>query len=128
MAQSDLLKLAARFTAAIEAKDMTAMGAMLGDDFVLWHNVTGRELRDGAGKRFLQGYFSQLRSVRYRDIRISATSSGWVQQHLVDLEIADGNRLTGLAACIVVVAADGVISRIDEYFDSSRTAIPTELQ
>jgi ketosteroid isomerase-like protein len=128
MPQSDVLNLAARFTAAIEAQDMTAMGTMLADDFVLWHNATGRELRDGAGKRFLQEYFPQLRSVRYRDIRVSATSSGWVQQHLVDLEFADGNRLTGLAACVVVVAADGVISRIDEYFDASRTAIPSELQ
>ena len=75
------------------------------------------------GKLHLEGWLQPwVRNVRMDvtalpDRRLVAFPGGFVQQHLLIAEFANGKVLE-LPACIVCAVSGGRITRLDEYFDS----------
>jgi ketosteroid isomerase-like protein len=127
MQRAEAEDLGQRFVRALETKDMDAVTQILSDDFVLWHNVTNRRLENGAGRDFIVGYFPTVKNLKYNDIRILPTEDGWVQQHNVDSETADGAVIRGLPAILVIRSKNGQIQSIEEYFDGGKVETPAEL-
>jgi ketosteroid isomerase-like protein len=127
MQRAEAEELGKRLVRVLETKDMTGLLALLSDDFVLWHNVTGRRLENGAGQAFLVSYFPTMKYLKYRDIRILPTEDGWVQQHRLDSETADGAVIRDLDAILVIRGENGKIHGIEEYFDGARVQPPAEL-
>jgi ketosteroid isomerase-like protein len=122
MTDADLVdRLAGRLVQALSEPKLEILDELLSDDFVIWYNFSDSMLDRAAALAFFGGYFTKVR-VRYRDIVKTPTAGGWVQQHLVDADGADGFVIRGLPVCMVIALDGERITRIDEYMDSVQTA------
>ncbi len=66
---------------------------------------------------------SNLRDLRYEEVRRQPTPSGFVQQHVLRATLPGGGAFE-LPACIVIdLDGDGRITRLDEYLDSAAVAV-----
>jgi hypothetical protein len=94
---------------------------LFSDDFAIWYNFSGQSLDRATALAFFQSYFPTI-SLRYDDIVCTPTSTGWVQQHLVQTDGSNGFKIRDMPVCMVVTIRDKQISRIEEYIDSGQTA------
>ncbi|MFN3231119.1 MAG: nuclear transport factor 2 family protein [Alphaproteobacteria bacterium] len=117
----DVLALADRFFAAIEAGDVKAVRAIYHPDVVVWHNYDPLEERDTGDSRednlkVLEGLPKRISGARYEVWHREATETGFVQQHVLTGTMPNGKPFV-LPACIVCRVENGRITRLDEYFD-----------
>ena len=117
---SEALEIAERFFRAIEAGDVEAIRAIYAPDAVIWHNNDGLEQTVDENLRVLSWVAANLKNRHYRVKRRAAIPGGFLQQHVLEAETANGP--FAMPACIVVEIKDGRISRLDEYLDSGHTA------
>jgi ketosteroid isomerase-like protein len=113
--------LADRLVVAIEAGDVEGVAAIYADDAVIWHNTDQVEQSKPENLAVLGWLVKHTASRSYREIRRSVIDGGFVQQHVLHVEFADG-RSADLPACLVVQVADGRIARLDEYLDGAAVA------
>ncbi len=113
----DTLALARRLFTAIVAGDAQAVAGCFADDAVVWHNLDRHDQPVAQTLGVLGWMARNIADLRYEDIRVQATSDGFVQQHVLR-GTAPGDRSLELHACIVAKVADGRITRIDEYLDT----------
>ena len=59
--------------------------------------------------------------LRYEDIRVQPTPTGFVQQHVLCCRSATGVEVRA-HACLVATVEDGRIRRLDEYLDAAAIA------
>jgi ketosteroid isomerase-like protein len=117
----DINGLADRLVAAIEAGDVERVAGIYADDAVIWHNTDQVEQRPSENLLVLAWLVKHTASREYREIRRSVIDGGFVQQHVLHVEFADG-RSADLPACLVVQVADDHIVRLDEYLDGAAVA------
>jgi len=122
---SDALEVAARFFDAIEAGDVARIKAIYAPNAVIWHNNDQKEQTVDENLRVLDWVVRNLKNRHYRVKRRVAIPGGFLQQHVLEAETANGP--FSMPACIVVEVKDGRISRLDEYLDSGQTAALTKL-
>lgn len=122
---SDALDVAERFFRAIEAGDVERIKAIYAPDAIIWHNNDQKEQTVEENLRVLTWVTRNLKNRRYRVKRRVAIPGGFLQQHVLEAETANGP--FSMPACIVVEVKDGRISRLDEYLDSGQTAALTKL-
>jgi len=122
---SDALEIADRFFRAIEAGDVDAIRAIYAPDAVIWHNNDQREQSVEENMRVLSWVARNLKNRHYRVKRRVAIPGGFLQQHVLEAETANGP--FSMPACIVVEIKNRRISRLDEYLDSGQTAELTRL-
>jgi len=122
---SEALAIAERFFRAIEAGDADAIRAIYAPNAVIWHNNDGVEQTVEENLRVLSWVARHLKNRRYRVKRRVAIPGGFLQQHTLEAETANGP--FAMPACIVVEIKDGRISRLEEYLDSGHTAALTQL-
>lgn len=109
--------------AAIKARSADQVRALYADDIVVWHGSTGVAQDKDENVGLLDGVFTLTSRLQYDDVRRHEIEGGVVQQHRLTGAFADGGPLPGLEACLVIkVNGDGLITRIDEYFDGSHFA------
>jgi ketosteroid isomerase-like protein len=108
--------LADRIFAAIEVGDTATIKWIWADDVVVWHNTDGIEQDRTANLRVLDWmvWATTLRS--YRNVRRTIVAGGFVQQHVLHVELPDG-RTADVPAAVFVEVDDGRVTRIDEYLD-----------
>jgi ketosteroid isomerase-like protein len=117
-ATNTALDVADRLFAAVARGDVDAVRALYAPDFEIWHNTDGATQDADSNLRTLAWMAENMRDMRYDDVRLVATETGFVQQHVLRATAANGEQLT-LPACMVGVVKDGFITRLDEYFDSA---------
>jgi ketosteroid isomerase-like protein len=122
---SQALDVAERFFAAIEAGDVERIKAIYAPDAVIWHNNDQKEQTVDENMRVLNWVVRNLKNRRYRVTRRVAIPGGFLQQHVLEAETANGP--FSMPACIIVEVKDGRISRLDEYLDSGQAAALTKL-
>jgi ketosteroid isomerase-like protein len=122
---SDALAIAEKFFRAIEAGDIAAIRAIYAPNAVIWHNNDQLEQGVDDNLRVLDWVTRNLKNRHYRVKRRVAIPGGFLQQHVLEAETANGP--FSMPACIVVEITDGRISRLDEYLDSGQTAALTRL-
>jgi ketosteroid isomerase-like protein len=118
---SDSTHVARALIAAITAGDVAAVDALYHDDAVVFQNTSGATLskRKMLGViRFLATGVSEL---RYEDVRVQPTPTGFVQQHVLACRSASGVPVRA-HACLVATVEDGRIRRLDEYLDAAAIA------
>lgn len=113
--------LADRFFAAIEAGDIAAVRGLYADDAVIWHNFSGSGQSPDENVRVLAWMCARTVARRYEVTRREPVAGGFMQSHVLHLELADGQRL-GMPACLLVTVADGRIARLEEYLDPAQSA------
>lgn len=112
--------IADRLFAAIAAGDSHALGAMYADDVKIWHNTDRVEMTKEQNLASLDALAAVTTERRFSDIRRHEIAGGFVQQHLMHLDF--GTHTGELPACLVVMVKNGLVTRVDEYYDNRTVA------
>lgn len=112
--------MAGRLVRGFTEPDLALLENLFTDDFEIWYNFSNARLTRAEALPFFRSYFPTI-SLRYDDIVCTPTTTGWVQQHLVQTDGADGFRIRDMPVCMVITIAGDRIARIDEYMDTAQT-------
>jgi uncharacterized protein len=118
---AEMLAVADRLFAAVEARDIDAVRAIYAPDAVIWHNNDGLEQTVEENLRVLAWVARNVKGMRYEEVRRTATATGFIEQHVLRGTAPSGDELR-VPACIVCIVEGGRITRLDEYLDSAHVA------
>ncbi|MEZ4375570.1 MAG: nuclear transport factor 2 family protein [Polyangiaceae bacterium] len=115
------LDLARLLTERTLAGDVDGVGELYHDDAVVWRNFDQRELVKKQVLKVIGLLAKNVEGLRYEDLRLTATDSGFVQQHVMCGRAPNGAELQ-VPACLVARVEGGRIRRLDEYLDAAALA------
>jgi ketosteroid isomerase-like protein len=122
LTDDEKLALATQFAAATRANDADAYRALVAPDAVTWHNFDDAEVTTEQTVRTVAWLHKSVRDLTWHDIELLPTPNGWVSRTIITGE-APGGRLR-VHSCVVVTLDDaGLVGRVDEYLDSTQTAV-----
>ena len=116
-----IIDVADRLFTAIENSDMAAVDRLWSDDITVWRAGAHRDDDKARALRVIDWFITTTTERRYqileRQLFDSGAVRGFVQQHVLHATGHAGQSIS-LRVCIVIkLGADGLINRIDEYFD-----------
>ena len=114
-------EVAEQLFGAIERGDIAAVRDLWSEDVVVW-KVADRDRGKDRAVRIIEWFVGATRTRRYEILERQTFEGGFMQQHILH---ADGHNGASIAlrVCIVIkVGDDGLIGRIDEYFDPAEIA------
>ncbi len=113
--------VADRLFEAIENSDIAMIQQLWNDDVVVW-KVADHDRDKERALRVLDWFINTTTDRRYEILDRQLFDGGFVQQHILHANGRNGG-LISMRVCIVIkVGANGLISRIDEYFDPTEIA------
>ncbi len=115
-------EVAGRLFSAIEIGDKTAVDRLWSEDIAVWRPGARRDNEKGRALKVIDWFISVTSERHYEILDRQVFENGFVQQHVLH---ATGHacQSISLRVCIVIkVGADGLINRIDEYFDPAGIA------
>ncbi|MDP3852290.1 nuclear transport factor 2 family protein [Phenylobacterium sp.] len=121
MTPQQYLDFAERFVGAIQSGDTDTVRACYAPDAKLWHNSDGIEQTVDQNMKVLDWFIRTLPDRNYRVVRREPLPDGFLQQHVLEATLPDGAKWA-MDACVVVKIENGLITRLDEYLDSARSA------
>lgn len=121
MTPQQYLDFAERFVGAIQSGDTATVRACYAPDAKLWHNSDGIEQTVDQNMKVLDWFIRTLPDRNYRVVRREPLPDGFLQQHVLEATLPDGSKWA-MDACVVVKIENGLITRLDEYLDSARSA------
>jgi ketosteroid isomerase-like protein len=121
-----VIDAANRLFTAIERSDIAAVDAMWSDDIAVWRVGSRRDDDKARAMRVIDWFIGATTQRRYeildRQTFDDGSAQGFVQQHILHATGHAGQSIS-LRVCIVIrVGPDGLIVRIDEYFDPAGIA------
>jgi ketosteroid isomerase-like protein len=117
-----IVELADRLFAAIANGDKAAVDRMWSEDIAVWRVGARRDDDKPRALRVIDWFISATIERRYEILDRQLFDTGFVQQHILHAT-GHAGQLIALRVCIVIkVGADGLINRIDEYFDPAGIA------
>lgn len=119
MTGEDMRDFARRFMAAIQAGDAETLRGLYHPDATIWHNTDGIEQSVEQNLRLMAWMQRTLPDRTYRVQRVEALPDGFVQQHVLEATLPNGQPWR-LDACAIVRVTDGRVTRLDEYLDSAQ--------
>jgi ketosteroid isomerase-like protein len=110
---------------AIEGSDIAMIEQLWNDDILVWHSGDLEDNHRDRALRVVCWFINRTSERRYeildRQLFEDGSAQGFVQQHILHATGARGD--IAMRVCIVVkLGNNGLISRIDEYFDPSELA------
>lgn len=121
MTPQEHLDFAERFVGAIQTGDTATVRACYAPDAKLWHNTDNVEQTPDQNMKVLEWFIRTLPDRNYRVVRREPLPDGFLQQHVLEATLPDGTKWA-MDACVVVKIENGVITRLDEYMDSAKSA------
>ncbi|OBF29380.1 DUF4440 domain-containing protein [Mycobacterium sp. ACS1612] len=113
--------IADRLFGAIQNGDVAAVEQLWSPDVVVW-KVADRERGKARALRVIDWFVGATTERRYEILERKFFDGGFVQQHILHARGHTGG-LISMRVCIVIkMGDDGLISRIDEYFDPAEIA------
>lgn len=110
-------EVADRLFDAIERSDSAGIARLWADHVTVWHSGDLKDNERARALRVIDWFIGATRERRYQVLDRQVFDGGFVQQHLLHAVGRNGASIS-LRVCIVIkVGADGLIHRIDEYFD-----------
>ncbi|OBF21510.1 nuclear transport factor 2 family protein [Mycobacterium sp. ACS4331] len=107
---------------AIEQSDIGMIEELFNEDIAVWHSGDAADNDRARALRVLTWFINRTSQRRYEVLDRRVFEGGFVQQHILHATGTDGATIA-LRVCIVIrLAANGLISRIDEYFDPADMA------
>jgi ketosteroid isomerase-like protein len=121
-----IVDVADRLFKAIENGDMAAVDRLWSNDIAVWRVGARRDDDKARALRVIDWFITTTTERRYEilDRRLfeDGSVSGFVQQHILHATGHAGQSIS-MRVCIVIrVGPDGLIDRIDEYFDPAEIA------
>ncbi len=117
-----LASVADRLFCAIEAGDVDAVAAMWSDDVTVWHAGDKRPSEKSRAMRVIEWFVSATADRHYDVLDRKFFAGGFVQQHVLYGQTGSGAAYSLRVGIIIQVGPDGLITRIDEYFDPADLA------
>lgn len=109
--------LAERLFGAIERSDSPGIAGLWADDVTVWHSGDLKDNDRARALRVIDWFINATAERHYQVLDRQMFDGGFVQQHLLRATGHNGASIA-LRVCIVIkVGSDGLINRIDEYFD-----------
>jgi ketosteroid isomerase-like protein len=121
MSADPAVAVAQKLTERILAGDVDGVADLYHDDLTAWRSHDGRTLGRKQALRVVEILGRQLRELRYEDVRIQPTPTGFVQQHVMRCLSPRGEPVEA-QVCMVATLRDGRILHVDEYMDSAQMA------
>jgi len=113
--------VAVQLFSAIERGDVDALRGLYHPEARVWHNTDGIEQSVEENLKVLRWLVRHSELRRYEEVRRELIPGGFVQTHVLRLELSGGRTLR-IPACLVARVEQGRIARIDEYLDSAKLA------
>ena len=113
--------VADRLFDAIEKGDIAAVERMWSDDVVVW-KVADRDRDKDRALRVITWFMDTTTDRRYEVLERMLFDGGFVQQHILHANGRYGGSIAMRVCIVVKLGANGLISRIDEYFDPAEMA------
>ncbi|MCT7661048.1 nuclear transport factor 2 family protein [Mycobacterium deserti] len=116
-----IVEVADRLFAAIEQGDISMVQQIWADDIVVWK--TGDRDRDkDRALRVITWFMNTTTKRRYEILDRELFDGGFVQQHVLHADGRNGGSISMRVCLVVKLGVNGLISRIDEYFDPAELA------
>jgi ketosteroid isomerase-like protein len=120
--RSTVAEVADRLFAAIEIGDADTVEKMWDDDVLVWKSAEPEDQVKARALRVIFWFMETTTERRYEILDRQFFDDGFVQQHILHATSRKGGSIA-LRVCIVIkLGANGLITKIDEYFD------PAELE
>jgi len=114
--------LADRLFTAIENGDAAAVAALWDDDVLVWKSAEPSDQTKKRALRVISWFIDATTSRRYEVLDRRFFDGGFVQQHVLHATGRNGGTLSMRVCLVIAVGDNGLITKVDEYFD------PAELQ
>lgn len=111
----------AQMFSAIAQGDMESMKGCFAKGATIWHNASGADSTVEEASAVLGHVSSISHGIRYEDQRIVQLENLCFVQHVLIAELQSGEVLRVPAMMRIETDSEGLISRIEEYFDSRAT-------
>jgi len=106
---------------AIERGDIALVEQLWDDDVVVW-KVADRDRDRERALRVIAWFVDRTTDRRYEVLDRQFFDGGFVQQHILHADGRNGGSISMRVGIVVKVGANGLIRRIDEYFDPAEIA------
>jgi ketosteroid isomerase-like protein len=117
---SQMLEFADRFFAAVEQCDMATVAALYHEDVQIWHNYEEHVQTKAENLATLGSIPQRYDSFGYLDARRVEVEGGFLRQHTI--KAGRGGKTALVPAILRVYVQDGLVCRIEEYFDRGQLA------
>lgn len=114
-------EVADRLFDAIEKGDAATVGQLWSDDVVVW-KVADRDRDKDRALRIITWFLDTTTDRRYEILERKLFDGGFVQQHVLHANGRNGATIAMRVCIVIKVDTDGLIHRIDEYFDPAQIA------
>jgi ketosteroid isomerase-like protein len=121
MPAADTEAIADRLFPAIENGDIGTVEQLWDDDVVVW-KVADRDRDRERALRVIAWFVNATTDRRYEIVDRQFFAGGFVQQHILHANGRNGGSISMRVCIVIKVGANGLITRIDEYFDPAEMA------
>jgi ketosteroid isomerase-like protein len=119
--------VADRLFGAIEQSDIAAVEQLWNSDVIVW-KVADRDRDRERALRVIAWFMNATTDRRYEILDRQFFDGGFVQQHTLHADGRNGGSISMRVCIVIKLGANGLISRIDEYFDPAEMAPLLESQ
>ncbi|EHB58924.1 hypothetical protein MycrhDRAFT_1360 [Mycolicibacterium rhodesiae JS60] len=112
-----IIEAADQLFAAISEGDIDTVTALWSDDVTVWHSGDERDNDKARALKVIRWYVGATTYRHYEVLDRQVFDGGFVQQHLLHSTTTGGENVTTRVCLVVKLGEDGLIRRIDEYFD-----------
>jgi ketosteroid isomerase-like protein len=109
--------VADRLFEAIENSDIALIQQLWNDDVEVWKTGEGHARDKERALRVISWLINRTTHRRYEVLDRQLFDGGFVQQHILHANGIDGGSISMRVCIVIKLGANGLISRIDEYFD-----------
>lgn len=116
-----VVDVANRLFVAITDSDIEMVQQLWNDDIVVW-KVGDRDRDKERALRVIEWFINSTIDRRYEVLDRQLFEDGFVQQHILHANGRNGGSIAMRVCIVIKLGANGLISRIDEYFDPAEIA------
>jgi ketosteroid isomerase-like protein len=120
--QHVIAEVADQLFAAIERSDETTLRQLFDDDIALWRVGARRDNDKERALKVLRWFIDVSTQRRYEIVDRQLFPDGFVQQHILHATGRNGGSIAPRVCIVIKLGINGLISRIDEYFDPAELA------
>jgi ketosteroid isomerase-like protein len=111
-----IVDVADRLFEAITNSDVAMVQQLWNDDVVVW-KVADRDRDKERALRVIDWFVNTTTDRRYEILDRQLFEGGFVQQHILHATGRNGKSIAMRVCIVIKLGPNGLISRIDEYFD-----------
>lgn len=117
-----IVDVADQLFGAIAASDIATVNGLFDDDVLVWHSGDTRDSAKERAARVIDWFINATTDRRYEILDRQFFDGGFVQQHILHANGRNSGSIHMRVCIVIKVGTNGLITRIDEYFDPAEMA------